>query len=350
MELKFTTGRYTIFMLFIIIFFTACKKDKNEYERVVSLEKIWSAKNYSAFTDLVLFNGTWYCVFREAENHVGTIGTIRVLESQNGIDWRSNSLIQYTNEDLRDPKFLVNKNGDLVIHSSAVNRHQRYLKNLFWTLEGGKKWGEPREIAIKDHWLWSIKNYKNQYYAIGYNVYGNGRLGGLSFFSTSNAPKTLVSSQSPETSSEFPFSQRNLDLAGCPTEAGFTFLPDGRLVTIARRDCDGGSSFLGIASYPFEEFAWYDLKIVLQSPNLLYDRGVIYVAGRAYRPESRTSIFTLNMDSKTLDFYTNLRSDADSGYPGMLVKNGHLYVSYYSSDGGDHRAIYLAKVKLNGEP
>src|SRR5690606_6173589 len=126
--------------------------------------------------------------------------------------------------------------------------------------------------------------------------------------------------------------KQELDLDGCPTEAGFIFLKDKRLVVITRRDCSDGNSFLGIAEPPYTQFAWHDLKLKIQSPNMLVHDDIIYVGGRVYTPGDKTSLYLLDLEEKKLNHYTDLKSDLDTGYPGMVVKDNHLYVSYYSSD------------------
>ena len=59
--------------------------------RLVSVKKIWHGENHSAFTDLVRFDGKWFCTFREAEGHVGGNGIMRVLASNDGERWESSA-------------------------------------------------------------------------------------------------------------------------------------------------------------------------------------------------------------------------------------------------------------------
>ena len=56
---------------------------------IVEVKKIWDAGQHNAFTDLTRFHDRWWCTFREAEDHVGGDGQIRVLTSADGEKWES---------------------------------------------------------------------------------------------------------------------------------------------------------------------------------------------------------------------------------------------------------------------
>jgi hypothetical protein len=60
----------------------------------------------------------------------------------------------------------------------------------------------------------------------------------------------------------------------------------------------------------------------------------------------KTAIGYMDLTSMTPELI--LPSDGDSSYPGLVLHDGLLWVSYYSSH--DHpatTAIYLAKVRIN---
>jgi len=59
---------------------------------VIEVEKIWDEAPHSAFTDLVRWNGRFYCAFREGRGHVSSDGKIRVLESKDANAWKSANL------------------------------------------------------------------------------------------------------------------------------------------------------------------------------------------------------------------------------------------------------------------
>lgn len=318
---------------------SACRKENGNYDKVVSTQKIWTARNYSSFSDLIIYKNKWYCIFREAISHVGTNGSIRILESDDGTIWKENSVVIENGKDLRDPKFFLDRQGKLFFHTLAfTNQDTAAYINLYWALGANNKWGSADDLGVYNHWLWRIKLFNDQFYSIAYSVLmPHDGFNRLSLFYTLNLDKNAI---------DYELHESVIELGGCPSEAGFQFLNDKRLVVIVRRDCDDKNSYLGVAQPPYNKFMWHNLGFKIQSPNMLIHNNVIYVAGRVYKPGDKTSVYTLDLNQNKLDFYTDLRSDLDTGYPGMIVKDGYLYISYYSSDGLDYRAIFLSKVKL----
>ena len=52
--------------------------------RIVSVAKIWHHAPHNAFTDLLRHDGRWWSTLREAENHGPSLGTIRIIVSDDG--------------------------------------------------------------------------------------------------------------------------------------------------------------------------------------------------------------------------------------------------------------------------
>ena len=82
---------------------------------LVSVAKIWGQGNHNAFTDILRHGDYFYVTFREAEDHVGSDGAIRVIRSKDGAAWESCGLITEESIDLRDPKISVTPDKRLMI-------------------------------------------------------------------------------------------------------------------------------------------------------------------------------------------------------------------------------------------
>ena len=81
-----------------------------------SVDKIWDIAEHNALTDLIYFQGHFYCVFRESDEHVfGRDGVIRIIQSIDGSDWNSYAIIQQEGVDLRDPKLSVTPDNQLML-------------------------------------------------------------------------------------------------------------------------------------------------------------------------------------------------------------------------------------------
>ena len=84
--------------LFIIFIFsgTVHSQKTPEQDKNISVERIWDRARHNAFTDMVHFNGVFYCVFRESATHkpdqnIDCIinGSIRMIASEDGQNWTS---------------------------------------------------------------------------------------------------------------------------------------------------------------------------------------------------------------------------------------------------------------------
>ena len=73
--------------------------------------------------------------------------------------------------------------------------------------------------------------------------------------------------------------------------------------------------------------------------------GRIVVAGRDHIGQTKTNLWWLNPETAKLTTLATLPSGGDTSYPGLVFRDGLLWVSYYSSHEGK-TSIYLAKVKL----
>ncbi|MHC4798600.1 MAG: hypothetical protein ACYTF1_18345, partial [Planctomycetota bacterium] len=70
------------------------KSKLGNFPEIISIKKIWDKAPHNAFTDLIRFQGKWFCTFRESDKHVyGRDGQIRVLVSADGDNWESAALL-----------------------------------------------------------------------------------------------------------------------------------------------------------------------------------------------------------------------------------------------------------------
>ena len=68
-------------------------------------------------------------------------------------------------------------------------------------------------------------------------------------------------------------------------------------------------------------------------------------AGRFLKPKTHTALFSLDIDRGRIGELLKLPSGGDTSYPGLLWRDGVLWVSYYASHEGK-TSIYLASVKV----
>jgi hypothetical protein len=348
--------------LLLILLFPAIKnnaQDNFERAKIISVDRIWDRGGHNAFTDLVNFNNTFYCVFREGIGHTPKIGdhamingTIRMLASKDGENWVSVAHIFEKDVDLRDPKLTITPDNRLMILMGGSVYNGKHFKSsrgrvCFYYPENGalskiQEINIDKKIRTGGDWLWNITWHNGTAYGVVYQ----GRKNALNKYSAHLVKSTdginyeYVSSLEIETS---------------PTEADVKFLDDGRMVIIIR----GKKGEIGVSTAPYKKWEWNTLPVPLGGPELIVlKNGKLICATREYieNDARRTILAEVTLDGGFKRLVT-LPSSGDTSYPGMVIKDGILYVTYYSSHEGQttiytanrekkigKTSIYLAKI------
>lgn len=307
--------------------------------------RIWSEAPHSAFVDLIRFRDRFYCAFREGSGHVpgesGTDGTVRVIASADGEKWASVASIAEEGVDLRDPKLSVTPEGRiLVVLGGSVYDGRKLLGRLprasLSNAEGTEfSLAEPLKIDPKvvgpQDWLWRVTWHEGTAWGVMYQPASESW--GLQLMKSLDG---LVWEH-----------VHTLELDGKPNESTIRFLPDGRMVIVARREGGDRQGKIGTSQAPYQEWSWHGIERQLGGPNFvqLPDGGWVlgtrkYGANREYR----TVLGCLDLDG-TFEQRIELPSGGDTSYPGMVVHEEELLVAYYSSH-EEKTAIYLARVPL----
>jgi len=307
-----------------------------EGAKLVEVRKVWSEAAHNAFTDLSHFRGRWFCTFREGAGHVSHDGAVRVLSSVDGLKWRSAALLKSPAPavpDLRDPKLSLAPDGRLMLTAAGANRrpNAQALTTFAWFTKTGDRWGEPVRIGEDGFWLWRVTWHGSAAYAVGYN-------------------RQWTRLYHSKDGKQFDVRVARLFQEGYPNEASLAFGPGGTAYCLLRRDGRPSSAMLGTARPPYTKWAWKDLGVRLGGPKLLrLADGRFLVGGRRYDGGARTSLMRLDAQRGKLAELLRLPSGGDTSYPGMVWRDGLLWMSYYASHEGKS-SIYLAKVELPTSP
>lgn len=302
-----------------------------EGAKLVSVQKIWDAAPHNAFTDLVRFEGQWFCVFREGKAHVSPDGVLRVITSKDGEKWESAALINSENSDLRDAKITVTPDGQLMLcgagalHDKAKHTHQ----SLAWFSKDGKKWSEAISIGEPDLWLWRVTWHNKKAYGIGYDC----------------RAERFVRLYESEDGKKFTPIVDHLFDAGYPNESSILFEGDTAFCLL-RRDGEPASGLWGTSLPPYTKWDWNEVGVKIGGPHMIRLADGRYVAAvRLYDKKVRTSLCWIDPKTGKLSEFLPLPSGGDSSYAGLVYHDDLLWVSYYSSHEGK-TSIYLAKVKI----
>jgi hypothetical protein len=114
---------------------------------LLMVTRIWDAAPHNAFTDLIRFQGQWFCAFREGEKHVSPDGSIRVITSKDGKAWTSAARVSLPELDLRDPKLTVTPRGELMLTTAAADRPKEPVshQSMVLVFEGRTELGRSGE-------------------------------------------------------------------------------------------------------------------------------------------------------------------------------------------------------------
>jgi hypothetical protein len=310
---------------------------------LLSVQKIWDQSGHNSMTDLIRYRDRWYCVCRESDSHArGRDGIIRLLTSEDSLQWLSAGVFIQDGLDLRDPKLSITSTGQLMLLMGGLEIREEKLKKIHSLVafsNDGFQWSPLQTILEDNEWLWRVTWYKGKAYGASY------RLSSIEdryqewhiklFKSEDGIHFTLIT---------------DWDIPGYPNETTLRFLPTGEMVALVRREKRlGNKAWLGYSNPPYTEWQWYSTQHYVGGPNfLILPSHQIWVAGRLllsspYVVTERT--FLGCIQSQDILPLVILPSGGDCSYPGMVYHEGLIWMTYYSSHEG-HASIYLARLAI----
>jgi hypothetical protein len=142
-----------------------------------------------------------------------------------------------------------------------------------------------------------------------------------------------------------------LDIDGYPNEATIRFDKNDKMYVLVRREKEDAMGVLAKSESPYTSWTMTKMNQRLGGPNFIFlNDKTLCVGSRFYemvdgKLTPSTAIFLSDLDGKIYKTI-KLPSGGDTSYPGMVVYDGQLWFSYYSSHEGK-TSIYLAKVPLS---
>ncbi|MFB2662615.1 exo-alpha-sialidase [Shewanella mangrovisoli] len=284
---------------------------------LISVKRIWDQGEHNAFTDLVLFQGALFCVFREGSAHVSPDGALRILRSQDaGGTWQSVLLLTSSQADLRDGK-LIEFRGELLLLGGGTLHDKSGLQSYLWRSKDGVHWSEAQEVADKGYWLWRLTEHQDALYGVGYRAGSDG-------------DTRLYKSDDGQ---QFKSWMSVFNNQGYVNESSLVF-HQGSCFCLLRRDPVWSDEFLGLLGHslpPFNQWAWQTLDKRIGGPVMFVYQSRLMAVVRLYEGNVRTALIEINKETGTIHEWLTLPSQGDTSYAGVVLEGGYLYVSYYSS-------------------
>jgi hypothetical protein len=303
-------------------------------------KKIGNKADHNAFVDLCAFKQQLFCCYREAKNHVSADGRICILTLDTEGNVLQSCRIAMPKTDLRDPKITVTPDGNILLiayaRQTSINNPKIDSRNLTWVSQTGHSWSSAKEFADRGWWLWRVRWHKNQAYGFAYNRKQNA----INLYS-GNPRRSFLLHQ--------PFAlSLHKHKKGYPNESDLIF-DNNNAFAIVRRDADSYSAQLGHSTFPYNKWRWISLGRYIGGPVMLrLDDNCALVAGRIVKQGKLvTGLLKMNLSNGNLQELMILPSAGDNSYPGLVLRDGMLYVSYYSSHEDNKSSVYLANIDIN---
>jgi len=307
----------------------------------ISVERIWDRAGHNAFTDLIRYESTFYCAFREGSGHVpGIDGTVRVIASDDGMNWRSIALLDEKDVDLRDPKLSVMPDGRLMlVMAGSFYEGRKLLKReprVAFSDPGRTSFGRPQLAVIDESirksvdWLWRVTWHDGVAYGVVYQPVPNEW--GLRLVTSTDGVRWKQVAR--------------LAVEGRPNETTLRFRRDGTMIALVRREGAKRTGVIGHSAAPYTDWTWKELPVRLGGPNfVIRPDGNLIMGTRQYgKKGARTELARITL-AGGYEHLLTLPSGGDTSYPGLVDTPDRLWVSYYSSHEGK-TAIYLARVRI----
>lgn len=334
--------------IFLFIFLAGCAGSKSVQKNNEEIEvtKIWDQGLHNAFTDLLRFNNAFYCTFREGTTHVkGWDGKARVLKSTDGKKWSSVALLEMNGRDVRDPKLSITPdNKIMVLMDLEANENGKVISRkpyVSYSDKSGDNFSLPKESGVDEKvaswsdWVWRVTWHNGMGYAINYQPGG-----------TAYLLKTKDGTQFENVS--------KIDIDGQPNESTIQFDKNGKMYVLIRREQKDKMGVLAISNPPYQDWTFNHMSQRVGGPNFIFlNDTTLCIGSRLYPPEDAagtgnkkhlSAVFISDLKGK-INKIIELPSGGDTSYPGLVVYDGKLWYSYYSSHEGK-TSIYLAKIPL----
>jgi hypothetical protein len=315
-----------------------------ESPQLLSVKKIWDQGQHNAFTDLIRFRGEWFSTFREADDHVGGDGKLRILKSKDGDRWESAALLQENGIDLRDPKLSMTADGRLmIVAGGSVYKGTKVLQGRQPRVSfsnDGRRWTTPRRILAEGDWLWRVTWHKGKAYGVSYTVNPQGAAASedwnVSLYESTDGLVWSLLTQ--------------LEIPGRPNETTLRFLPNDECIALVRREAGDKQAWIGSSMPPYKVWRWTPSGSQVGGPNfVVLPDGAMIAGGRLYRSDRNhvTAVGRMTVHGYKPELI--LPSSGDNSYPGLVWQDGSLWVTYYSSHEGK-TSIYLAHIRWPSPP
>jgi hypothetical protein len=304
----------------------------------------WNVTNdrmHNSNTDMIEWQGKFYIAFVSSPYHFGNDASVLHVKrsSDKGRTWEEVEQFNPPGEDIRDPKFAVIGNRLFLYALKNTSFVAEPYLSIYAYTEDGNQWTDFKSVAGVDGWLfWRPKTRD-----------------GITFYNAAywwEHGKSVLLKSADGIAWEI---VSTIHEGGRNDETEIEFLPDGRMIATARLEYGSGEVVFGdpkgatlitVSEAPYTTWTptYESLVTRLDGPYLFTYHDRVYAVGR-FQPNpgkegplndqgsilsrKRTSLYEVHENG--LAYLTDLPSDGDTAYVGLVMDGDTAYASYYTS-------------------
>jgi len=312
----------------------SCCKSNDSCKNDITITKIWDNSPHNVFTDLIKFNGTYYCSYSEeyssSMDAEKSMGSIRIIRSKTGKNWESVDLIQKKGMKLCNPRLSITPDRQIMI---VMDGSASPL--VSFSDKKGDVFSDPEAVNIDTaiisgkKRLWKVTWFRGTGYALFYKSDSkNDKISLLKTIDGKNFEKVT-----------------KIEVDGLFDESTLRFDQNGTMYAIINNADNEKIVTVGTSDWPYTKWSYRKVKESPEKFNYtIINKNIVMVATGMSNPELHTGILTVTKKGY-LEEILKLPLVKDVCYPGILKEPGKLLVTCCSTHEGKS-AIYLLKISV----
>jgi len=334
MKVYFKNIEIYLMMILLCGMVLSCCNSTDSCKNDIIITKIWDNSPHNAFTDLIKFNGTYYCSYSEEySSSIDTSeawGSIRIIRSKTGKNWESVDLIQKKGMNLCNPRLSITPDRQIMIIMDGTT-----APLVSFSDKKGDVFSDPETvntettITSERKRLWKTTWFRGTGYALLYK---------------SESKDDKISLMKTIDGKNFEKITK-IEVDGLFDESTLRFDQKGRMYALINREDGDKRGTLGMSDWPYRKWSFHKMNDNPDRYNFtIVNKKIVMVAPGMSKPELHTGILTVNKNGD-LEELVKLPIGKKSCYPGILTEPGNLLVSCCSAHEGKS-AIYLIKIPI----
>ena len=334
MNRNFKNIEIYLMMIFLCGMVLSCCTSPDSPKSDITITKIWDKVPHNAYTDLIKFNGTYYCAYSEeyssSMDTVEAMGNIEIIRSKTGKKWERVAMIQKKGMNLCNPRLSITPDRQIMIIMDGTASPL-----VSFSDKKGDVFSEPEAVNIDTtiilgkKRLWKVTWFRGTGYALFYK--SDSKNGNLSLLKTIDGKNFEMVTK--------------IEVDGLLNEATLRFDQKGIMYALIGQEEGDKKGTLGMSDWPYTDWSYTKMNNIPSRFNfIIVNKSIVMVAPGLSMPELHTGILVVNKNS-SLKEIIKLHLVKYACFPGVLTEPSNLLVSCCSVHEG-RSAIYMVEVPI----